>query len=191
MRKRPNLAEVWHLANGIIGELEAWLAHGGKSMRLTISPINQARLLRLRVWSIRYCLSIAEILDLIMPILRAQARRPKHTYSLGISVPALTGDAAERILKAEIPKRYREGEHIQIARIREQEVQLRREHADELDGLASKEYFTRSLMDVATVEQFVNMYREHVISRRNTYQNEMGAKWRSRKAYRYSPWRAA
>ena len=191
MRKRPNLAEVWHLANGIIGELEAWLAHGGKSMRLTISPINQARLLRLRVWSIRYCLSIAEILDLIMPILRAQVRQPKHTHGLGISVNALAGDAAERILKAEIPKRYREGEHIQIARMHEQQFQLYREQLDALDGLAPREHFTRSFMDTETVEQFVTMYRKHVTSRRNTYQDEMGAKWRSRKAYRYSPWRAA
>src|ERR1017187_7585155 len=188
MRKCYSLAVVGDMANVIIGELEAWLAHGGKPMRLTISPINQARLLRLRVWSIRYHLSIGEILDLIMPILRAQVRQPKHTYGLGISINALAGDAAERILKAEIPKRYKEGEHIQIARMQEQQHQLYREQLDALDGLAPREHFTRSLMDVATVGQFVSMYREHVTSKRNTYQDEMNAKWRSRKAYRNSPW---
>src|SRR5678809_225253 len=109
------LAQLWVSTNQIIGELDEWvLRTDGKEVRLRFKKIDQVRLLKLRVWSFRYQMEISDILDLIMPILRAQMHYKKKRYGLGVSIRSLTGKGAERILTQELKRHDPEGDHIQV-----------------------------------------------------------------------------
>ncbi len=182
------------MANSTIADLECWLRRGGKSVRLNLPPKSQAQLLRLQVWSIRYYLSVTEILDLIMPVLLSQIHRPKRSHGLGVSVGLLISDKTEHILQVEINRRYRELEHIKIAKTQEQERQLRAEQIEELEGLPAREHYMGTIavdMDgpiSRSIDKFVVGYTQHALAKRSSYQTQLHAKWRTRKAYRNNPW---
>src|SRR5262245_4004056 len=108
MQKPNKLSEVWQQSAIVITEIERWLVmREDRHVKLNFAPLDQARLLKLAMWGRRYSVEIHEILDLILPILRGQVRQSPYRKrsGIGVTVPALTGPAAERILNQELKKK--------------------------------------------------------------------------------------
>jgi hypothetical protein len=174
-------------ANQIIRQLELWLeTRESKSIRLQFKPIDQARLLRLRTWEYRYKLSIGEILDYILIILRKQMPKGKTFYGLGVPVPTLTGSAARRILEDQIEENFPDGTLETIWRERERQDQLKREQEEELAGLGTQP--TKLLLDFESSQEFVQDYVIRTEREKMEYERSRREKWRQRKSYRDNPW---
>jgi hypothetical protein len=79
---------------------------------------DQHRLLKLRVWSERYKVSIGYILSVLIPYFEKlsykHSRRPREKVSKGIgtTISILTGAVAETYLSDQILKDFPDGEHI-------------------------------------------------------------------------------
>lgn len=183
------LTKLWNAVNEIISELDDWiLKTDGKEVRLRFKPIDQVRLLKLRVWETRYKLSIEEIMDLIMPILRYHMLRKKTSYGLGVSVRSFTGTGAERILIKELEKTDPDGQHEEVWRQLEQETQLEAEAREERDGLPAKANLVILPLDVENTQDWATWYQGKIERRRNTYRELIRQEWRKRKNYRGNPW---
>src|SRR5215471_11077382 len=181
------MSEFWGIVNGIAGEVGQWLQNQEeKQVRLFFKQQDLARLLKLAVWREMYCIEIPEMLDFIMPILRAQVPRQRKPGTLGITVAAMTGDGAARILTQELKKRYPDNEHISAFKDRQRELQLQAEEARDSDGLVTREKLLTLGNDVA---EYARRYSEQVLKKRNAVQAELGNPQRKRKAYRGNCWR--
>ena len=183
------MAGIFGVANEVAAEIDAWAQRAdGKDRRLAYRQDRLLRLTRLRVWSIRYRVPIGEILDLVMPILRARIHRQNAKYGLGVSIPALTGNGAEEILRKELHKRYPDGEQYKIWKEQTQEHQLAVEEKDEADGLTLRSSGVKSVGEAASISHYLDSYRQRVLGRRKQLRKALDSKWRSRKAYRGNPW---
>ena len=178
------------MTSQIANVIERWIStRDKKQVRLNFKPIDQARLLKLELWSRRYSVDIEEILDLIMPILRAQVKRkPRRQGGLGVTPATLTGDAAERILSQELHKKYPDGEHRAVYRERQREQQLANEKNDDLEGLPAREPKLKGPLESSSVDEYVARYTDKVMEKRKQMQVEMGNPKRTCKRYRGNPW---
>lgn len=184
------MSEMWGAANAIMTEVENWLlSRERKQLRLNFRVLDQARLLKLRVWEQRYCVGIPEILDLIMPILRAQVKRIRKSGGLGITVAAMTGDGAEKILVQELKKKYPDGENVTVLRERMREQQLQAEEEADNDGMRTRDRSVRSVLDSISIGDFAKAYSSSIIRKRMRVQSELNNPVRRRKAYRGNCWR--
>jgi hypothetical protein len=166
-------------------------------VQLRYGQADAARLLKLKVWELLYKVEVTEILDLIVPILRGQRNNlpkglaRKRIGLLGVSVPALTGQAAERILQTELRKRYPEGEQEGYWQEQQREEDILREEAlKEQEGdlpVYSKDK-GMSLLNYNSVTEFVKQYDQRVEAERDRFNKAYHQKWRRRKRYRDNPW---
>jgi hypothetical protein len=187
-----HVSRVFGYANEVLAAVESWCRVHDKKTNATIqlSDINQLKLLRLRTWSLRYHLSISDILDMVLPVVRWKAGTNKKTkhYGLGVTMGTLTGPGAERILKEEIVKRYPNGEHIKIWKAKEQEHQLQVEHQDEMDGMPVRHAAVFSIINEgASVENFIGAYKRRAQTARADFERNLHSKGR-RRPYRGNPW---
>ena len=173
---------LWREANEVVYELERVV---GK--HLALGPPDQVRLIKLRVWERRYRILIAEILNVLLPILRSQVRRPKRRAVIGIAVATLTSQAAEKILSEELRKQYPEGENLILWRDRERERQLEAEARDQCDGLMPRKRDLR-MLDSDGAADFLKQYEADVLATRERSRKELMQEWRRRKLYRGNPW---
>ena len=178
----------------IVDRMEMWLRmRDGVDVPLheMYSRQEQLMLLKYRTWMLRYNLSIQEILDLTVPVLRQMARirhiKTKKYRGMGLTVKTLIGDGAERILREEIDRTYPDGEHITIWRELERDRQLAREHEEKIGGLPEVAEKGLRLADCATPEAFVQRYERRLKRMRQEEMAAVDAKRRKRK-YRWSPW---
>jgi hypothetical protein len=179
---------AWRIANEIAAALERWVERKEKrSVRLCFKKSDQLSLLKLRTWSFRYHLSIVDILDMILPVLRGQVKVKKKTYGLGVAVRSLVGPGAERVLVEEIKRRYPNGEHIAMWREQERERQLEAERLLESDGLVPREY-TENLVTADSTEKFVTEYTRRTLAKRADNRSNRANRSRRRKKYRGNPW---
>lgn len=183
---------VGKYANEITAVLEHWCqTHDGSQSPIRFTSENQLRLLRLRTWSLRYYLPVYQIVDILVPILRRQAKLTKALRGgLGIAVTMLTGDGAERILAQELEERFPGKEHVGLWRERTREAQLSREELAETDGVAVRNTAGLvSVLDCETAEDFVRQYRLGIARKRDRYQTAALDRNRRKRPYRWSPWR--
>lgn len=152
---------------------------------ITLSGLDQTRALRLKIWSLRYRLSVEEILDILVPILRTLVKKPKKNIILGIRIAGLTGDGAEKILKSEIEKRYPEHEHVALWREMERERQLCREREDD-GGIVAPDRIG-GMLDYPTLQAYCDSYRSKIEERRRN--DEVNEKQRRKRNYRWNPYR--
>jgi hypothetical protein len=184
------MSELWGAANSIITQIEHWLhARDKKQLRLHFRLTDQARLLKLRLWEHRYSVEIPEILDLTMPILRAQVRRVRRSGGLGISIAAMTGPGAEKILVQELKKKYPDAENISVYREHAREQQLQAEQETSFDGMQTRDRRVRSALDSISIGEFARTYSNSVMRQRMRVQAELSNPMRKRKAYRGNCWR--
>lgn len=182
-------AKFWATVNQIHRELVKWLEEReGHHSYATYKPVDLARLLKLKVWSLRYYTSVPEILDLVVPVLRYMVRTKHKRYGLGLSLAMLTGIGAEHILEQELKKKYPDGENIAFWKECQRDRQLRVEEQEELDGLEPRQYIPRGILECESVEDFAHKYEARLLKQREEWQRAVRQKWRKRKKYRNSPW---
>lgn len=188
---KNRLSELWSVTLQMVGELETYLQRQtGKRARLQYKSDKQVRLLRLKLWSVRYKISVQEVLDLIVPGLRSQMQGIKFKkYGIGVGVNALTGKKAEEILRDNLRDRYPDNEHLTLWREQEKERQLERERTEDLEGLKPHEKPVVSLLESDSMEEFLTGYRDSIQKEKSQQDRVQTETWRKRKAYRGSPWR--
>jgi hypothetical protein len=182
------LAEAESLIMRVLSAIEHWLeTRDGKSFPLRYKRSDQIRLLRLYGWELKYMISIEDILDIIVPALRAHIHSRKKARGIGIMVRSLVGDASERVLKYAIAKRYPQNEHIQVWKSRERELQLYRERREELDGMEPKQEIVKGLLDYASLDIYISRYKDKIaIIRKREVLDSI--RKRRKKPYRWNPW---
>lgn len=183
--------QLWMGIEAVIADVEGWyLSRNQKRLRVFLKPLDRVRLLRLKVWAVKYYLPVSEILDIIYPrlISRIERKSKKKTTGLGMRIASLTGQEAKRLLEDGIKERYLDGEHKAVWRERERASQLAVEQLKENDGLSVRSKST-SFIEAESVEAFLTAYDKD-ISRQQEMDRVVGKqKWRRRKNYRFSPWR--
>jgi hypothetical protein len=165
-------------------DLERWIdTRDDRRVRLFLNDKDKLRLLRLRVWSMRYKISIPEILDLIVKPLRKKVRG--RARGLGLSIATLTGAVAEEILEDRIVERYPDGANISAWKETERDRQLLAEWLEETDGMPVHDSVI-TLLEVGDVEDYTKAYATRIAAARKRNESEL---WRRRrKRYRGNPW---
>ena len=185
----PEVTELWRRSNEIQSAIERWIQDNDqKHVPVRYKRADQIKLLKFRTWQLRYLLSVPEILNLVVPVLRGQMLGRGKGYGLGIGVRTLVGRGAERILQEEIVKFYPANEHIAMWRDNERERQIASERNEDLDGMESVSSKVPTLMDCDTVDQFISRYKKKILHSRQVHEVEVTKSSRRRKAYRSNPW---
>jgi hypothetical protein len=185
------ISYVWATAQGVTKEIVRWLEEReGKKFFARFKQPDLLRLTRLQVWSDRHHVSVYEILSLVLPCLRKTvATHTKKRYGLGVSIAALTGAGAEKILIEAIVQTYPEAEHISEWRERERLRQLEAEAKEERGGLVSRHRRgPMNVLDAETPQDFVKSYSKRVIAERKHIRAAYSDPKRKELKYRFSPW---
>lgn len=181
------LVTVDGLVETLMRGIEHWVEmRDDKHLRLFLSRADKLRLLKLRTWCMRYKLSLSEVLDLIVPVLRKTGAYRPGPKSFGIRMSALTGDTSCRILEDRVLLLYPEGANVSVWRERERERQLQAERDEASDGVAVREQHA-TLLACDSIESFVGCYSRQVTARRVS-ERDSTARWRKRRKYRGNPW---
>jgi hypothetical protein len=155
--------------------------------KLQPSKKSLPQLLILDTLAMRYKISPAEVLSIVAPVLRSRTdphrRRPG---GLGVSIAALAGPGAERILQEELAKIYPFGENVTQWREVARDRQLA---AEETDGDLPSKKLPASVLYAESHEQWVSGYRRTVDAARACRQHAEHDSGRRRKHYRGNPWR--
>ena len=171
--------------NAVTIELEHWLERNGRSSHyLRLKPLDGVRLLRLRVWATRHYLTVSQVLDMIMPVIRSRTGRVKSA-GIGTTIGNLTGQAAYRILREEIAKRYPDEEHVELWREEEQNKHIAIEREAETGGLPVR-HKSHSPLDYESIAEYVAQYKKSIATS-NTLRTSLSSEQR-RKPYRWNPW---
>ena len=166
-------------------EIADWIERrDGVRARLHLKKADVLRLLRLRVWGMRYYTGIGEILDFVLPVLRKKVRGRTHG-GLGVSVSTLTGVVAEQILKDRLSERYPDNAHIMAWREAERLRQLRAERDEETGGVTVRVKEMPTMLEVGDVAAYSRKYADMVQAARK---GNMVPSWRKKRNYRGNPW---
>lgn len=182
---------VWSTAQEVVADIEHWLrVYENKTLFIRFKQADLLRLTRLKVWSYRYRISVSEILSLILPYLRKTLRtETKKRYGLGVTIAALTGSGAEKILIEAIRQKYPSDEHIAEWREAERTRQLEAEAREERGGLEQKHISGPiSLLEADSAEKFLQSYSKRIITRRDRLRAAYSDPERKKLPYRSNPW---
>ena len=162
----------------------------GKTLFVRFKPIDRLRLTRLRVWCWRYHIELDELLSLVLPYLRKSiTTQQKARFGLGVSIAALTGIGAEKILIEALKQKYPGGEYIEDWRERERNRQLLAERTEDMDGLRPARFSGPfRILDAESPSDYLKSYRQRVTAKRDSLRSAQSDKSR-RKPYRFNPWR--
>ncbi len=191
MIAKSRISELWQATNQITSEIERWLhTREAKTIPLRFKAIDQARLLRLRVWSVKYYIPIIEILDILIPELRLLAKKKNPRYAIGVSISMLCGSGAEKLLRDKLSRRYPDSEHFLLWREHTRDAQLEAEAKDTSESdLISRSTGYKRLIDAPSVLDYVQQYESKITEKSDQQQIAVSQKWRRRKAYRGNPFR--
>jgi hypothetical protein len=123
--------------NSIVTEVDTILRKQFNKQLFYPKIDDQHRLLKLKVWSERYKVSIGYILSVLIPYFEKLAykhsRRPRERVSKGIgtTISTLTGPAAESYLLEQINKDFSDGENVIAWKQDKQQACLRKIELDE------------------------------------------------------------
>jgi hypothetical protein len=146
---------------------------------------NASRLLKLRVWSLRYKVDLIYILQKLLPYLEKVASkhylRKGSSRGLGVSIPVLTGPAAEEYLKKCIAQDFPDAENILAWKESEKERCIDLMEKDEVMGKP------RPILHYEKVSDFVDSYSRRIRQTRKS--SDRLDKKMSKIPYRGNPWR--
>lgn len=185
---------LWAEANRVAAGIADWLRdREGKSFYVRLKPLDLVRLLNLRVWQRRYHLDLNEILDLMLPYLRKSTSEKFKTRpgrGLGVSIAALTGVGAEKILAEALRQQYPGGEWSELWRAREKQRQLKAEEQEDGEGVKLRPKIVQLTgpLEADSVDNFLRSYRKRVLHLREIDQRLENDPSRQRKRYRGNPW---
>ena len=159
----------------------------GYRTRLRFTKEDRVRLLRLRTWSMRHHISIAEILDMVMPVLTERSKWKKK-YGFDITIRVLTGNASKKVLNFQLTKIYPSGENIAIWKEQEREAQLLAEKVDAMEGIPVQPRLTPVMRPDEDTDDYMKRYTKSVEAARSDERKAVSQRWRQRKNYRNNPW---
>jgi hypothetical protein len=149
-----------------------------------LTPDNAMRLLKLRVWSVRYKVSVRYILVRLVPHYKKFAQNFRRRYNekgLGITIAVLTGRMAEEKLREFIAKDFADGENTITWKEDEKQRCLNIINQDELVGRP------KPFLHYRSVKAFVAAYEKRVrIMNRDFIRIE---KTMALQPWRGNPWR--
>jgi len=184
--------QLWSMALRVAGAVTRYLIEVEKRpevARFRFSRLDQLRLLRLQVWSWQYQVSVEEILTLLLPRLRKAQHKPtRRNSALGVTVAVLVSRTSRNILLDALYWTYPGKEHVDIWRDAERERQLEAERVEDAGGLATVAPASRTMLDFATVDDYLSSYRKRVFGKRRALDSALGDSKRRRKRYRGNPW---
>ncbi len=167
-------------------EIELWIQRvDGHSVELRYKPDDIARLFKLRVWSVKYSVSVQECLDLIVPVFRAVIK--VKSTGLGVGIKTLTSRGAEKLLGEKLLERYPGNENVRVAKELERDHQLKIEALEETEGLTVREPEVKSRLEMSAGE-YVMLYEKRILRYRDQIEKASVEPWRHRKLYRGNPW---
>lgn len=117
------------------------------------------RLLRLRVWSTRYKVSVCYILKRLIPHFKKYASNFRRRYNdkgIGVTIAVLTGKVAEQKLKEFIARDFESGENAIEWREKEQARCLDLLHTNELVGRP------KPFLHYKSVKSFIQSYEKRI-----------------------------
>jgi len=125
---------------------------------------DQIRLLKLRVWSERYCVSVRYILSKLVPYFERLANKHSNRFGtskgLGTTIAVLTGPAAEAFIKDVISKDYSDGENV-IAWKEERRLEaLALVEKDEAEDIAIKQ--PKGILHYVLIKDYVAAYEKRI-----------------------------
>jgi hypothetical protein len=183
-----DLAKLEFYCAEVKSQIELWIERvDGHSVELRYKPDDIARLFKLRVWSVKYSVSIQECLDLIVPVFRAMIKSRHKSTGLGVAIKTLTSRGAERLLGEKLLERYPGNENVRVARELERDHQLGVEALEETEGLTAREPEVKSRLEMSAGE-YVKLYEKRILRYRGQVETAASEAWRRRKTYRGNPW---
>jgi hypothetical protein len=192
-RVHPKIMAAWMAARDVQSEVEAWITnHDNAPGRLYLKPQDQFRLLILKAWTFKFKITMEELLDILIPVLRKVTKEKQARYKPGglmVQVSALTGNYARSIVTSTLGQKYPNQEHLLLWRERQRKMQLEREEEEELEGLAARDKDPFALLDEGDVQSFISGYIKKSVKRRQQMQDALEEEWRRRKHYPSgNPW---
>lgn len=149
--------------------------------------VDKARLLKLKMWSDRYKVSLSYILGKLVPRFEkmaskhARSPRVKVSKGIGTTIAVLTGQAAEEFLKDCIAKDYPDQENVLAWKEDKREETLRLLDGEELVVRP------RKILSFKSVAAYTDAYRQKMEKQRqSTAKREAQL---SKQPYRGNPWR--
>lgn len=154
----------------------------GKKM-YRIKPDDSMRLLKLRVWSVRYKVSVRYILLKLVPHFErfARAYRRNSSDGLGVTIAVLTGNAAEEKLRECIAKDFPDGENTVAWKEAAKARCIAIMDKDEIMGRP------KPFLHHKTIDAFMDSYKTR-ISQMQREQEKLDKKM-SKQPWRDNPWR--
>ncbi len=139
-----------------------------KGSKFTFSyglSINESRrLLKLKVWSERYSVSLDYILGRMLPFwesfIQRKTRRAK-SRGLGVRIATLTGKKSEQMLQLFIQQDFPAETHILLARQNKQQAILSRMDKPE-DGIPTSSDFSKTMFDFPYPGSYLQYYRRRM-----------------------------
>jgi hypothetical protein len=150
-----------------------------------VSELDQARLTKLLVWSERYGVPVAYILETLLDhyysnLPKLSRDRARKSKGLGVRVATLTGDVSLSILRSAIIRDFPEGSCLAAHKEREKE-----RIADLMDESIPKK--PKRVLDYPSLEAFTDAYvRKIEVRRKGVQRIETKMK---KLAWRNNPWR--
>jgi uncharacterized SAM-dependent methyltransferase len=153
----------------IVDEVDSILRRDFSKQLFYPKEVDQIRLLKLKMWSERYSVSIAYILSKLIPyfakLSAKHSRRPQERVSKGIgtTISVLTGQAAEAFLQQAIEKEFPDGEHIIAWKETKRAECLLLIEKDEGDITSRK---PKSILQYPTLASFRRAYEKRITNNR-------------------------
>lgn len=164
----------------VLNTLNEWLAANGSGPLRYRDGNARRRLARIKAWSIRECVTVREIIGILIPVWRQTV----GCGQLGVSVQTFTSRRSYQILREKLRELYPFREHVTYWQYRERLRQLRAE--ERADGTVRLKPV--SLLQADDLDQFVTDYVRRTYTVRTRMAREMRNPDRTLRRYRNNPW---
>jgi len=179
LRKRMNT--VWQRAQKMTKKLL-----GENHTLQWLGELDRMRLVILLTWEERYCVSVEEILEFLLPYYQSVAKKQKVKKVMGlpVTVQTLVSKTTEQILKKHLEEEYPVGVKERIQRQAKQELWIRHLQEKEMGGVNR----VKRLKDFETFADYQKYYDNHIQKTRR-YREEVLEEMSHTLPYRGNPWR--
>lgn len=147
-----------------------------------ISESDRYRLYKLWIWSQRYSVTLEYIVSVLVPYFNTgvEKRTGKKSKGLGVSIPVLTGNVAEDVLKKCISRDFPDGDNLSLYRETEK---------DRISSLLSKSEFHTRIKGSLQYKSVSAETRAYIstITKNVQVANKLATKMR-KMPFRNNPW---
>ncbi|MGI4811790.1 MAG: hypothetical protein ACRYGG_00390 [Janthinobacterium lividum] len=179
---------MMHVVDNVLDEVDSILKKSFDKQLFSVKEDDKVRLLKLKMWSVRYKVSIKYILEKLIPHFEKYGNKSRGkagtSKGLGTTIPILTGPSAEALLVENIKRDYPDNENVLSWRQRTQLEFIGLVQVDE-DELVTKQ--PKGILQYNSVSDYRKAYEARIQRTRKT--EEKIVKSISRQPFRNNPWR--